>query len=139
MTHYKEATKFFATLLYIFILFFFLYSPALSGEDPDTAGDRPFLSGSAEKSENAFTYPVRFFKKYISGVDGDRCPMHPTCSRYCLNSVKKHGAVMGWIMTCDRLLRCGGDEIRTARQIKTQNDLYFYDPVENNDFWWKGR
>ncbi len=116
-----------------------LCSPALSGEDPDFAEKKSLLSDREEKSVNSFVYPVRFFKKYISGVDGDRCSMHPTCSRYCLNSVKKHGAVMGWIMTCDRLLRCGGDEIRTARQIKTQNDLYFHDPVENNDFWWKGR
>ncbi len=141
MTHYnKFANKFgliIITALLIPIIPLVLCGPVFSGENANSSGNKQLMSDRAEKHTTAFTYPVRFFGKYISGADSDRCPMHPTCSGYCINAVKKHGPVKGWIMTCDRLLRCGGDEIRTARPVRTHNDLHFHDPVENNDFWWK--
>ncbi len=80
-------------------------------------------------------YPVRFYKKVISGVDGNRCRMYPSCSRYCLDAVKKHGGFMGWIMTCDRLMRCGRDETVLGKKIGPFGRELTYDPVGNNDFW----
>ena len=44
---------------------------------------------------------------------------------------------MGWIMTCDRLMRCGRDELRLSPAIRTDANIWkCHDPVKNNDFWW---
>ncbi|MDY6904790.1 MAG: membrane protein insertion efficiency factor YidD [Thermodesulfobacteriota bacterium] len=76
------------------------------------------------------------FRKYISPIDGDRCPMYPSCSHYSHDAAKKHGLIMGWIMTCDRLMRCGRDELRVSPPVVVGGALKCFDPVENNDFWW---
>lgn len=93
------------------------------------------LAGCAATGKDA-SMPVRFFREYISPIDGDRCPMHPTCSAYAVESLRKHGPVLGWIMTCDRLLRCGGDEIARSPLVRINDKYYCDDPVENNDFWY---
>jgi putative component of membrane protein insertase Oxa1/YidC/SpoIIIJ protein YidD len=62
--------------------------------------------------------------------------MYPTCSQYSLLSFKKHGLFIGWMMTCDRLFRCGRDEVGLSPWITVNGEIRCYDPVENNDFWW---
>ncbi|MBF0243413.1 MAG: membrane protein insertion efficiency factor YidD [Desulfamplus sp.] len=77
------------------------------------------------------------YKDYISPVDGDRCVMYPSCSNYGKQAVKKHGFFIGWIMVCDRLIRCGRDEVKISKSIKEPNArLLTLDPLESNDFWW---
>jgi hypothetical protein len=39
-------------------------------------------------------------------------------------------------MTCDRLLRCGHDEVRLAPAIRSGQRRRTHDPVAGNDFWW---
>ncbi|MBF0412415.1 MAG: membrane protein insertion efficiency factor YidD [Desulfamplus sp.] len=78
-----------------------------------------------------------FYKSYISPVDGDRCGMSPSCSSYGEEAFKKHGFFIGWIMTCDRLIRCGRDESRISEAVsQTDGRALTLDPVESNDFWW---
>lgn len=79
---------------------------------------------------------VELHRKYISPIDGKNCPMYPSCSRYSLQCLNKHGLFVGWVMTCDRLLRCGRDELRLSPEIVVNDELLCYDPLENNDFWW---
>lgn len=79
---------------------------------------------------------IQFYQDHISGADGGRCPMHPSCSEYAAQAIRKHGPVLGWIMVCDRLLRCGRDEVRISPKIRSKTDTYVYDPVNANDFWW---
>lgn len=76
-----------------------------------------------------------FFQKYISPVDGDRCPSYPTCSQYGREAVRKHGVLIGLVMTFDRLIH-ESDEIQRAPLIRVHESYRYYDPVENNDFWW---
>jgi uncharacterized protein len=83
-----------------------------------------------------FLFPIHFYRKYISGADGDRCPMHPSCSTYSLEAIKKHGPLKGWIMTCDRLIRCGRDETKLGPPVIAGEKTRTNDPVKNNDFWW---
>jgi hypothetical protein len=65
--------------------------------------------------------------------------MHPSCSEYGMECFTKHGWLKGWVMTWDRLLRCGRDELRNAPRIVTKEGEYkYYDPVAGNDFWWVG-
>lgn len=77
-----------------------------------------------------------FFRKTISRADGRRCMMYPSCSHYSGQAFKKHGFVKGWVMSSDRLLRCGRDEKRLSEQILINNQAYVYDPLQHNDFWW---
>lgn len=79
---------------------------------------------------------IRFYQDHISPIDGARCPMHPTCSEYARQAMEKHGPVLGWIMACDRLVRCGRDEVRLSKKIRGRTETKVFDPVENNDFWW---
>ncbi|HKK90834.1 MAG TPA: membrane protein insertion efficiency factor YidD [Desulfobacteraceae bacterium] len=77
-----------------------------------------------------------FYQKHLSPVDGDRCSMYPTCSGYAAETFKKHGFPVGWIMTCDRLLRCGRDEVKRSPVLTVKGRTRCYDPVAANDFWW---
>ena len=83
------------------------------------------------------THPaIKFYQKHISGIDGNRCPMYPSCSGYGAQAIQKHGLLLGWIMACDRLLRCGKDEVRLSPHIKINGRELTFDPVSANDFWW---
>ena len=101
------------------------------------------LAGSAHAQElqdagskNIF---IQFYQDHISGADGGRCPMHPSCSAYAARAIEKHGPVLGWIMACDRLVRCGRDEVRVSPAMVIKGQPYVFDPVRANDFWWFNR
>ncbi|PIE62469.1 MAG: hypothetical protein CSA25_05035 [Desulfobacter postgatei] len=83
------------------------------------------------------THPlIQFYQACISGIDGNRCAMYPSCSQYCVQATQKHGFVLGWIMTCDRILRCGRDEVGLAPHVRLNGRQFTFDPVNGNDFWW---
>jgi len=77
---------------------------------------------------------VRFFQKVISPVDGDRCTMAPTCSHFGLQAIEKHGALIGFMMTADRIVH-EYEEQRFVPARWNGSSYRFLDPVENNDFW----
>ena len=79
---------------------------------------------------------VKFFQKHISPIDANRCSSYPSCSQYSNAALTKHGALMGWIMTCDRLLRCGRDTSTLSQKIVINSQVIVSDPVKANDFWW---
>jgi hypothetical protein len=62
--------------------------------------------------------------------------MYPSCSQYARQAMDKHGEIIGWMMACDRLLRCGRDEMHRQPKIWVKGQLKCYDPVADNDFWW---
>lgn len=82
-----------------------------------------------------FVWLVKLYQKYISPIDGDRCPLYPTCSQYSIQAMREHGPFIGIIMTADRLMH-EADERDFAPSRKVGNRYRFIDPVENNDFWW---
>jgi putative component of membrane protein insertase Oxa1/YidC/SpoIIIJ protein YidD len=79
---------------------------------------------------------VRFFQRVISPVDGARSNMYPTGSAYARQAFKKHGAVMGFVLTAERLMH-EGNEGYVASRIKKYGVWRIYDPVEANDWWWQ--
>lgn len=79
---------------------------------------------------------ISLFQAHISSIDGDRCPMTPSCSEYARQVIQKHGPVLGWIMACDRLLRCGRDELALSPARTVNGRVHIVDPVAANDFWW---
>lgn len=80
---------------------------------------------------------IRIYQKYLSRSDGDRCPMYPSCSAYARQAFKTHGPIKGWILTTDRLLRCGHDEVDLSDRIRINGKYVTPDPLNNNDFLFK--
>ena len=97
---------------------------------------QPSRTDPQDQPNTPLSGPLAFYKRFISGADGERCPMFPTCSTYASQAFAKHGPLMGWIMASDRLLRCGRDEARSGSIVKIGGQGHIYDPLENNDFWW---
>ena len=89
-----------------------------------------------DAAPNPFRFVVEMYRENISPIDGKDCPMCPSCSEYSIRSFEKHGFFVGWMMTIDRLFRCGRDELRLAPQVMVNGEIRWYDPPENNDFWW---
>ncbi len=115
--------------LYPAFIFCLLVGPAIAGPpESDPARQAESISG--------ITAPIHFFQKYLSGADGHRCPMTPSCTCYAQQAIRRHGAIQGWIMACDRLMRCGRDELKHSPATMTRHGLRCQDPVQNNDFWW---
>jgi putative membrane protein insertion efficiency factor len=106
-----------------------------AGEDNACSRFSDGASGTGVAEDGFVPAAVDLFRRHISPIDGDRCPMVPSCSQYSLEALNKHGLVMGWIMTCDRLLRCGRDELAIAPRIIVDGGWRCYDSVEDNDFW----
>ncbi|MBI2968441.1 MAG: membrane protein insertion efficiency factor YidD [Bacteroidetes bacterium] len=48
------------------------------------------------------------YKNFISSQDGSHCTFSPSCSEYCVQSVKKNGLLIGLADSFDRLTRCNG-------------------------------
>jgi hypothetical protein len=100
--------------------------------------ERRTVPSPSEQDTKAFSpisALVQFHRDYLSPIDGKECPMYPSCSEYSLLCLKKHGAFVGWMMSCDRLLH-EANEMRRAPLIYVNGEARFHDPVENNDFWW---
>ncbi len=95
-----------------------------AGQDPTLAGLIRFYAGPLD---------------HLSAVRFGECPMHPSCSAYAMQAIREHGPVIGWVMTCDRLMRCGRDELDLSPEVFINGRWKTYDPVAANDWWWCGR
>ena len=49
---------------------------------------------------------IRFYQVYISPRHPARCRFEPTCSRYAIEAIEKHGAIKGGLYAVWRILRC---------------------------------
>ncbi|MEO6277309.1 membrane protein insertion efficiency factor YidD [Roseateles sp.] len=49
---------------------------------------------------------VRGYRLMLSPWLGNACRFEPTCSRYSLQALEKHGALAGSYLTVHRILRC---------------------------------
>ncbi len=81
-----------------------------------------------------FTTLITFFQKAISPVDGDRCPSYPTCAAYSKQAYEKHGALLGTLMTVDRLIH-ETSESKFSPTVEVYGVRRIYDPVSANEFW----
>ncbi len=117
----------------LIFIFFFMLCGILHAGDTDTK-NLARENKNLEHPKSSGPYPIFLYRKYISPVIGDRCPMYPSCSHYSTEAFKKHGPIMGIIMTCDRLMRCGRDETKLSPAVVVDGERYYFDPVENNDF-----
>jgi putative component of membrane protein insertase Oxa1/YidC/SpoIIIJ protein YidD len=131
----KSNTLHIATLVFC-VIFSLLTGLAAAQEDPTPDRSQQHEDGAAQTESNPVLKPLQLITGIISRADGDRCPMVPTCSAYSAQAIQKHGLLKGWIMTCDRLMRCGRDELRLSDMVLINGRKRSHDPVSNNDFWW---
>ncbi len=82
-------------------------------------------------------FAFSLYSNYVTKIDGPRCEHRPTCSRYTVLAVRRHGYVVGSMLAIDRLLRSSrSSSLRYLPIYKVEEGrTYFYDPVENNDFF----
>ncbi len=104
-----------------------------------------FLLGILAISYTSFGYAqsngimerlIGLYRENLGHLDLSQCPSYPSCSHYAQMAFKKHGLIMGWIMTVDRLFHEGREEEEVSGSIFVEGHLKIFDPVENNDFWW---
>jgi len=120
----------------LFIILYTCCSTCFAGQEVTVTKMHNPSFGTAEKQADPVFYPIKFYRNYISGADGNRCPMYPSCSQYCMDALKKHGLFLGWIMCSDRLMRCGRDETKLSPHVLIHGEKLSFDPLNNNDFWW---
>lgn len=75
---------------------------------------------------------------HLNAVRTGQCPMYPSCSHYARAAIEKHGPLVGMMLACDRLIRCGRTELEYAPKIPVNGKWRYYDPLSANDFWFSG-
>lgn len=119
------------------IIFTFSLSPVYSGgmRSPGKKNIQTtsYVSNSSLQKDVALTL-ISFFSRYISPVDGPRSPSYPTGSAYAKDAIQTHGFFLGIILTADRLIH--ESDTPLGPMIFLHKKMRFYDPVENNTFWW---
>jgi len=111
-------------------------APALlTRTDRKAASPEPLERPERTIAATPFLWLLTFYQKTVGPVVSGRCPMYPTCSQYSVESIRKHGPVIGIVMTADRMMH-EIDEQNHAPLIKVGDRYRYSDPVRNNDFWW---
>ena len=99
---------------------------------PRPAPEKPSLPA------RAMDRAVDAYQRRISAHDGPHCMLYPTCSAYARESFRRHGFLMGLLLTLDRLLQEPDVQSRAPR-IRVFGVWRAFDPVEDSDFWWSDR
>ena len=97
----------------------------------------PAVSGPGSIPAQVIDAYLRFFQKVISPVDGARSSMYPTGSAYAREAFAKHGALVGFLLTAERLMHEGNEGL-VAPRIRKHGRWRIYDPLEANVRWWRG-
>lgn len=50
--------------------------------------------------------PIRLYQMTLSPMIGNVCRYTPSCSRYAVEALQKHGPVKGLILAATRIMRC---------------------------------
>lgn len=111
------------------ILIGLLASCAISGDVKTESG----------KGLNPLLAIAQFYQgplDHLSAVRQGECPMYPSCSEYSKQALEKYGFFKGAMIAADRLMRCGGDEMKSAPLILVNGKHKYYDPLEKNTSWW---
>jgi len=94
------------------------------------------------ENDSWFYQSIRYYKKNVSPMQGERCPAFPTCSSYTLYSMLEYGFFTGFIIGADRLfIRESDDMFKGSMYFKTDDNSYlkggYYDIPEANNLFIK--
>ena len=92
------------------------------------------------KKAGIMTAPARwlisFYQNQIGPAIGARCSLHPSCSRYASQALKKHG-VIGIGMIGDRFIREPSVVGARKNPIMIHEHRKYQDPLSDHDRWLK--
>lgn len=96
-------------------LFFLLLNQTIEAQMPSPVlvdGNKvnytqSYFNPKLKKEASVTNDYISFYQKYISGTRSTGCPMYPSCSNYGLKVFNERSLVTGFILTSDRLMRCG--------------------------------
>jgi putative component of membrane protein insertase Oxa1/YidC/SpoIIIJ protein YidD len=86
--------------------FFILFFISLNINVLYSQFNNSILENNTAKVTNDY---IGFYQNYISGIRGQSCPMYPSCSRYGIESFRNNNFLNAFLLTSDRLIRCGHD------------------------------
>jgi putative component of membrane protein insertase Oxa1/YidC/SpoIIIJ protein YidD len=90
------------------------------------------------KKAGIMTAPARglisFYQNQIGPAIGARCSLHPSCSRYASQALKKHG-VIGIGMIGDRFIREPSVVGARKKPIMIHEHRKYRDPLSDHDRW----
>lgn len=49
---------------------------------------------------------IKIYRKFISPIKRPTCRFYPTCSQYAMESLEKHGIIIGTYKALIRILKC---------------------------------
>ena len=68
---------------------------------------------------------IKLYKIFISPIFPSSCRFEPTCSQYCIDSLKTYGLIKGLTKSIVRILKCnpwfgygGYDPVRNEKEVK---------------------
>lgn len=115
-----------------FYLFLSLISFPLLAEPP-WGKDASLHKESMQKKAFFSTSPalclISFHQQYLSSADGPRSHFYPSSSEYMKQAICKHGALAGFFLGCDRLLRENNSEWFYKKTRLKSGVVLKYDPV----------
>lgn len=77
---------------------------------------------------------LNFYRTVISPVNGDQSDLAPVHSLYGVQAIKRHGALLGTVLTTERLIH-EPSEIPHAPAFTEHGRTFHYDPLEANTYW----
>lgn len=138
---HKAAQRFTEKLLiFLLLIFFSSYSSAQNEYEKWGKAEYSYQIKTEEKvremklendnpGKKIFTGIAKAYWFYISDVDGDNCPFHPTCSSFYLEAVEETNFAQGTLMFFDRFTRDMNFYKREDRYPRMRSGR-FYDPVK---------
>ncbi len=97
--------------------------------------DARFPTPRPSEAAGPLALPFRFYQSVVSPIDGPRCRHRPTCSRYALLAIDRHGLAGVWL-AYDRLLRDGQSSAARWLPVALEDSaLRVLDPLEESTFW----
>lgn len=124
-----------------FILCFILFAVFIPAQGKLEKWGKAEISYSDNKSESSREYSYKdegfpgvvsktFIMAYwffISDVDGDNCPFHPSCSSFFLDAVKETDTLQGTLLFADRFTR-DLNIVNRGQKYSILNNGKYYDP-----------
>lgn len=94
----------------------------------------PYWWDTAEPLTILSVAAVRFYQTRLSRHRRAECPLVPSCSRYGLMALSRHGWLKGWWLTLSRLLfRENANMHRHRPHVQTRRGPKIYDPIWFSD------
>ncbi|MDO4779468.1 MAG: membrane protein insertion efficiency factor YidD [Bacteroides sp.] len=76
----------------------------------ENKGNTPFgrkvLNLLSKTLSTLLLLPIFFYRAVISPITPPSCRYTPTCSKYAIEAIKKHGPIKGFVLAVKRIFRC---------------------------------